>query len=451
MGVPLLAREKTIGAITFFSAQPHRHYTPDDVSFAQELARRIALVLENARLHRKAQAEIAERKQAEERQRVLQERILALATTDPVTGLLNHRALIARLDQELERAHRYERSCSLLFLDLDHFKALNDGYGHAVGDEVLCKFGDLVRTQLRGMDTLGRWGGEEFVVILPELQAEEALLLAEEIRATVAGHTFRVGGGVHLTCSMGLANYPVHAQEREGVLRAADAAMYGAKRFGRNQVRAATDLAVLALFTENPAEGGREEAALVGTAEALVTLVEARDHLTGNHSHQVGDLVLRLALALGLPVSEAQMLALAGRLHDVGKVAVPDTILQKPGALTEEEWAVMRTHSVVGAEVVSHIPALRPLVPLIRAHHERWDGQGYPDHLAGEAIPFGARILMVADAYLAMMEDLCWPLGTSVRKNWKVAPRPSLIFYIASPKRCTTKQCEVKQNTASCV
>jgi diguanylate cyclase (GGDEF)-like protein/PAS domain S-box-containing protein len=404
MGVPLLARVKTIGAITFFSAQPHRHYTPDDVSFAQELARRIALVLENARLHREAQAEIAERKQAEERQRVLQERILALATTDPVTGLLNHRALIARLDQELERAYRYERSCCLLFLDLDHFKALNDGYGHAVGDAVLCEFGDLVRAQLRGMDTVGRWGGEEFVVILPELEAEEALHLAEEIRATVAAHTFRVGG-VHLTCSIGLASYPVHAQEREGMLRAADSAMYGAKRFGRNQVRAATDPAVQALFTQNPAEGGREEAALVGTAEALVTLVEARDHLTGNHSHQVSDLVLRLALALGLPVSEAQMLALAGRLHDVGKVAVPDTILQKPAALTEEEWAVMRTHPVVGAEVVSHIPALRPLVPLIRAHHERWDGQGYPDHLAGEAIPFGARILMVADAYLAMMED----------------------------------------------
>src|SRR5205823_11903803 len=123
MGVPLLARGKTIGAITFSSVQAHRYYTPDDLSFAQELARRIALVLENARLHREAQAEIAERKQAEERQRVLQERNLALATTDPVTCLLNHRALLDRLDQEVERAQRYDRSCSLLFLDLDHFKA----------------------------------------------------------------------------------------------------------------------------------------------------------------------------------------------------------------------------------------------------------------------------------------------------------------------------------------
>ena len=349
--------------------------------------------------------DITERKQAEERQRVLQERILALATTDPITSLPNHGALIDRLDQELERAHHYDRSCSLLFLDLDHFKALNDGYGHAVGDALLCKFADLVRTQLRGMDTMGRWGGEEFVVILPELSAEDTLHLAEAIRTMVATNTFRVGGGIHLTCSVGLASYPVHAQEREGLLRAADRAMYGAKRFGRNQVRAATDPAVLALFIAHPPEDGREEAALIGMTEALVALVEARDHPTGHHAHQVSDLVLQLALALGVPATEAQMLALAGRLHDVGKVAVPDIVLQKPAALTEEEWELMRTHSVVGADVINHIPALRPLAPVIRAHHERWDGQGYPDHLAGESIPFGARILMVADAYLAMIVD----------------------------------------------
>jgi diguanylate cyclase (GGDEF)-like protein len=345
---------------------------------------------------------MAERRELEQRK---QERMLALATTDPVTDLPNHRGLIDRFDQELERVHRYERFCSLLFLDLDHFKALNDGYGHAVGDAILCEFADLVRTQLRDMDTVGRWGGEEFIVILPELPAEDALHLAEEIRTTVATHTFRIGGGIHLTCSIGLASYPWHAQEREGLLRAADQAMYAAKRFGRNQVRAAHDPAVLALFTVGPPEGGREEATLLGMAEALVALVEARDRLTARHSQQVADLVLQLALALDLPISEAQMLALAGRLHDIGKVAIPDAILQKPGALTQEEWALMQTHPVVGAEVVSYIPALRPLAPVIRAHHERWDSQGYPDHLSGEAIPFGARILMVVDAYLAMIID----------------------------------------------
>jgi putative nucleotidyltransferase with HDIG domain len=255
------------------------------------------------------------------------------------------------------------------------------------------------------MDTMGRWGGEEFVVILPEMQAEEAWHVAEVVRSTVAAHTFHAGGGIHLTCSIGLASTPVHAQAREDLLRAADQAMYAAKRFGRNQVRTAHEPAVLALFAANHSEGGREEAALVGMAEALVALVEARDHLTGSHCQQVADLVHHLALSMGWPASEAQMLRLAARLHDLGKVAVPDSILQKPGVLTSEERALMQQHAAVGAEIVSHIPALRPLAPVIRAHHERWDGQGYPDHLVGEAIPVGARILTVVDAYQAMITD----------------------------------------------
>src|SRR2546430_10925073 len=167
-------------------------------------------------------AVMAERRELEQRK---QERMLALATTDPVTELPNHRALLARLDQELERARQYDRDCSLLFLDLDHFKALNDGYGHTAGDAVLCEFASLIRAQLPRIDTVGRWGGEEFVAILPELQADEALALAEEVRAAVAAHTFNVGGGLHLTCSLGIASYPVQAQEREGLLSVADPAM----------------------------------------------------------------------------------------------------------------------------------------------------------------------------------------------------------------------------------
>jgi diguanylate cyclase (GGDEF)-like protein len=343
---------------------------------------------------------------------------------------------MARLEQELERVHQYKRCCSLLFLDLDHFKALNDGYGHIAGDAVLSEFADLLGAKLRRMDTVGRWGGEEFVALLPELDAGEALALAEEVRAAVAAHTFSVGGGLHLTCSVGVASTPEHAQECEGLLSAADHAMYAAKRFGRNQVRVADDPAVLALFMVSPASGGREEAALVGMVEALATLVEVRDASTGYHSHQVADLVLQLALGMGLPISEAQMVALAGRLHDIGKVAIPDTLLQKPGPLTPEEWELMRTHPVVGAEVISYIPALRPLAPVICAHHERWDGQGYPDRLQGEAIPLGARILMVADAYLAMTVD----------RPYQQARAPAVI--LAELRRCAGSQFDPQVVTA---
>lgn len=142
-----------------------------------------------------------------------------------------------------------------------------------------------------------------------------------------------------------------------------------------------------------------------GMVEAMVTLVVVRDPATGQHSQQVADLVLQLALDMGLPVAEAQMFAWAGCLHDVGKLVIPDALLQKRGSLTVEEWELMRVHPAVGGDIVSHIPVLRPLAPVIRAHHERWDGQGYPDGLKGETIPSGARILMVADAYLAMTVD----------------------------------------------
>jgi HD-GYP domain-containing protein (c-di-GMP phosphodiesterase class II) len=144
---------------------------------------------------------------------------------------------------------------------------------------------------------------------------------------------------------------------------------------------------------------------LTGAAEALAALVAARDGCAGAHTEDVSALALQLAVACGLTAAEAHMLGLAGRLHDIGKVAVPDAILHKPGPLSEAEWTIIRTHPAVGADVIERIPALRPIAPLVRGHHERWDGQGYPDQLAGEAIPLGARILAAADAYAAIITD----------------------------------------------
>ncbi len=327
----------------------------------------------------------------------------AIATTDPLTGLPNHRALVDVLDREIERSQRYHRPCAVLFLDLDHFKALNDGCGHAAGDAALTELGCVVKGCLRGIDTLGRWGGEEFVALLPETDEETALEIGERIRAAVAAHLFRTGGGIYLTCSLGTAAYPADAQNRAELVDAADRAMYAAKRLGRNQMRAASDPIVKTLETET--ENSREEVTLQGTVEALVSLVEARDAYTGEHTEGVEALAIRLAQALRLDAAEVRLVGLVGKLHDVGKVAIPDAILQKPAALTEEEWVLMKRHPIIGADVVSHVPTLRIAAPGIRGHHERWDGRGYPDGLAGEAIPLGARIVMVADAFSAMTTD----------------------------------------------
>lgn len=330
-------------------------------------------------------------------------RLEAIATTDPLTGLPNHRALVDLINKEIERVDRYGRSCALLFLDLDHFKALNDGRGHVAGDAALSELGSVAKGCLRGMDTLGRWGGEEFVVLLPETDAEAALEMAERLRAAVAAHSFLPGGGLYLTCSMGVAAYPAHASDRSALVEAADRAMYAAKKLGRNQVRSVADPIVKTL--EAGKDDSREEVALQGTVEALAVLVEARDAFTGEHTKVVEEFAKKIAGEMGLEASEVRLIGMVGKLHDIGKVAIPDTILQKPGALSEEEWALMHKHPLIGSDVVSRVPTLRMTAPGIRGHHERWDGTGYPDGLAGEKIPLAARIVSVADCFSAMTTD----------------------------------------------
>jgi HD-GYP domain-containing protein (c-di-GMP phosphodiesterase class II) len=173
---------------------------------------------------------------------------------------------------------------------------------------------------------------------------------------------------------------------------------------GRNQAIAASNHAAAALVADK-ASSTREEQSLVGAVEALAAVVNARDSYTGGHSEHVSSLAQRVALELGCDADEIHTIGLAARLHDIGKVAVSDAILNKPGRLTDEEWRVIRMHPQVGADIAGLIPRLRPTSPLIRSHHERYDGTGYPDRLAGDAIPLGARIICAVDAYSAMVTD----------------------------------------------
>ncbi len=355
-----------------------------------------SLQASNASLETKVQVRTASLREANER-------LAALATTDPLTALPNHRALIDIIDKEIERSHRYNRPASLLFLDIDHFKALNDGCGHAVGDAALIEFGQELQKGLRAIDTLGRWGGEEFVILLPETDGELALEVAERLRASIASHLFEAGGGVRITCSLGAATYSQDALSRSELVHAADRAMYAAKKLGRNQVRAVSDPIVNTL--DSAIESSREDIATQGTVEALARLVEVRDDYTGEHTEGVAQLASQLAKAMGLDETEARRVSLVARLHDIGKVGISDAILRKEGKLDEEEWRLMKLHPIIGADVVSHVPSLRLTMPGIRGHHERWDGRGYPDRLEGEHIPLAARIVAVADAYSAMTTD----------------------------------------------
>jgi diguanylate cyclase (GGDEF)-like protein len=393
-------------------------YAGSGVLIALVLARQVVAILENRQLYQSLHAAYQELRASHGALATANARLENLATTDPLTDLPNHRAMVAALDLEIERARRFGRPCAILFLDLDHFKALNDGYGHQAGDAVLREFATLVRAALRGIDTVGRWGGEEFVAILPETEWEAALIAAEHVRTTVGAHRF-IAGGTHLTCSIGVAAYPSDGEDRDTLVAAADQAMYWAKCLGRNQARAACDPVAGDLRAESDRAGSREDMALAGTVEALAALVEARDRYSDEHSLDIADLATQIALACGLPAAEARMIGLAGRLCDLGKVAVPDAVLRKPARLTDGEWQQIRRHPLVGEDVANRVPALRVLAPLIRAHHERWDGQGYPDGLCGEAIPLGARIVAVAAAFRAMTTDR--PYKQARDRIWSIA------------------------------
>lgn len=354
-------------------------------------------------------------------------RLETLATTDMLTNLPNHRALQSLLEQECERTRRFGHPLSLLFFDGDRFKQVNDTYGHAVGDVVLRELGERTRSILRAGDTVGRFGGEEFLVILPETNQQEAQIIAERLRSTVAASplaTHEVEGGIAVTVSIGLASYPIDGTTASEVQEQADQAMYWAKRLGRNQVRTATEArranqdAALKAATAHQLErkeavtlDGRtsEQQGRVEQLRLIYSLMGAlnwREPGMSEHAHEVSDLVVSMARMLQFDEERALRVATAAFLHDIGKIALPDRLLQQPKEhFSVQEWQLLHRHAELGADIVEDIPWLCDLAPAIRHHHERWDGTGTPDKLAGPDIPFEARMIAMAEAYHAMISE----------------------------------------------
>src|ERR1019366_7703157 len=358
------------------------------------------------------------------------------ALTDGLTGLPNHQAIVDQLRKELDRAQRYHRPFSVLFFDGDRFKKVNDTYGHAAGDAVLRQIGACASSALRRGDTLGRFGGEEFVVLLPEAEAHEAAAVAERIRAAVAASPIPIAtieGDIAVTVSIGLATYPSDGTSEEELLTQADEAMYIAKRLGRNQVRMAeearrisTDVELMVLFQHN---GQREaieregvsperlrETYTLRTLCSLMDLLDRRDVGLSAHAYAVSDQATAIAGALGLDTEVVGLIGMAALLHDIGKVAIPDTLLQKSAPLSSSERARLHEHAELGAQILEASPFLCDLVPMVRYHHERWDASGYPEHLRGENIPQGARIIAVAEAYDAMQRKHLYQDASSAQE-----------------------------------
>jgi two-component system cell cycle response regulator len=322
-----------------------------------------------------------------------------LAATDALTGLSTRRFLEARLTAELARAKRGGGTLSLFLVDVDHFKLVNDRYGHPAGDRVLTGIADRLRRAAPDGGLVARFGGEEFALLVPNGRPDALAVTAERLRQAIAAAPVALGpeAWTSVTVSVGAAAYPEHAEAAVELVGVADTALYAAKARGR-------DRAVIGSAPH------ARSSVVDGASRMLDYLAFVADDVDGRlsgheHSSAVGRWARRTALELGLDADTVRRVELAGRLHDVGKIVVPDAVLTKPEPLTRDEWAMMAQHAEHGFRMTLAVPGLATVAETIRQHHERYDGTGYPEGLAGDAIRLEARIIAVCDSWAAMRAD----------------------------------------------
>jgi diguanylate cyclase (GGDEF)-like protein/putative nucleotidyltransferase with HDIG domain len=339
-----------------------------------------------------------------------------LSKTDELTGLANRRQFEEVLERAFAEARRYQHPLSVLAMDIDLFKAINDTGGHQAGDELIKVVADRIRTCCRKADLPARFGGDEFAVLLPQTSAAAAAIVAERVRRAVAETTWLNGAEVHMTISIGIADLDSgRIDTPEGLMVLADRGLFGAKQNGRNRFVQANDLSEPAW--EQAAQEADRVAALrerlggldtqfkalcVRALQEIVQALEGRDPHMADHARKVQHYAVLMARQMRLSEQVSKRIELAALLHDIGMLALPDSVALCPGRLDDDQIEAMKRHPLIGARVVEGMEFLEQVIPAIRAHHERYDGQGYPDGLAGPGVPLAARVVAVADAFDAM-------------------------------------------------
>src|ERR1700678_3120291 len=412
--IPITYGETLLGALNIESRNDSAFF-PQDVLILNTLADLLATALHNAFVFQKLQQQ---------------------SITDGLTGIKTRRFFWEALSAEWKRASRSGRPFSVVLIDLDKFKEVNDTMGHFEGDLVLARLGRLLEQKSRQQNVVARYGGDEFIVLMPETGPDQAIVLAERLRQWIASDPML--SEHRITGSFGVASFPMHGYSIEDIIRVADAGMYVSKRSGGNRVSTAEEFAEGQDFARQRQQISayiegflqREHTGLEYVAELTTTLrklcgadqetnlallresieilsraVESRELRTAGH----GDLVARytdiIARALRLPAEESAALVYAARVHDVGKIFVAERILNKPGPLSDDEFNKVGRHAQVGAEIVGMLPRSENMCSAIAHHHQRFDGSGYPDGLIGEEIPVWARILGLTDAYANMLTE----------------------------------------------
>ncbi len=412
--IPIVYGESLLGVLNIESHNESA-FTPQDVLILNTLADLLATALHNAFVFQKLQQQ---------------------SITDGLTGIKTRRFFWEALSAEWKRASRSGRPFSVVLIDLDKFKEVNDTLGHFEGDLVLARVGRLLEQKSRQSNVVARYGGDEFIVLMPETSPDQAVVLAERLRQWIASDPML--SEHKITGSFGVASFPTHGFSIEDIIRVADAGMYVSKRSGGNLVSTAEEFAEgqdfawqrqqISSYIEGflqrehtglpdledltatlrklcSGDDGINVALLKESIEALSRAAESRELRTAGHGDQVARYSEIIARALHLPSEETADLVYAARVHDVGKIFVPDHILNKPGPLTDDEDYKVRAHAHLGAEIVSTLPHSGMMRQAIEHHHQCFDGTGYPDGLRGEQIPLWARIIGLTDAYANMITE----------------------------------------------
>jgi diguanylate cyclase (GGDEF)-like protein/putative nucleotidyltransferase with HDIG domain len=450
IALPVSYGENLLGVLYVESSEKCK-FPDEEVLLLRTLADLFAGALHNALTFQKAQEQ---------------------AITDGLTGVKTHRYLMEALSQEWKRSTRANRPFSLVLMDLDRFKFVNDFYGHLEGDVVLQRVGHILEQNCRRSDVVARYGGDEFVILMPETSVEQARQLASKLRGWIASDPLL--RDKNITASFGIAGFPVHGSTPQELIQVADSSMYLSKHQGGNSVSSAeqTDpndtkrwkkdvleaylgVTLKRLFSTGPeafeeiyrrleqftrslteqGAGGLTEVlppAVVETVTSLALAIDAKDHYTQGHSQKVSAYAVLIAQALGMEQAEVEEIRLAGLLHDIGKVGIPEPILNKSGPLDAAEWETMKTHTELGAKILEPLVAMKRIRLMVRHHHEFYDGTGYPDRMDGERIPHGARVIAIADAYDTITSE----------RTYKKARNPEEAFL--ELERCASNQFDPK-------
>ncbi|MEE9296801.1 MAG: diguanylate cyclase [Phycisphaerae bacterium] len=358
-------------------------------------------------------------------------RLRRAAITDGLTGLYNHDYITTVIDRELGRARRYGNRLSLIMLDLDFFKAVNDTFGHLAGNATLVEVARILNESVREFDAVGRYGGEEFAIVAPEASLEDAVAISQRIRLAIADTLHIPQLHDHqVTASLGVATADdLRVRSPADLIDLADRALYAAKNGGRNRVATPEDFVSEECNNQierEEVEALRKRVAVLGvqakdvclqSVSSLVQALEEKDPFTAKHSLNVSYYSEMIAKTMGLNDALTQTIRHAGLLHDVGKVGIPDRILMKPAGLSDIEAIVMQQVPAITVRILDHLRILESEMHIIRHQREYYDGSGYPDRLLGEQIPIGSRIVLVANAFDAMTTDRVYRRCRSIKEG----------------------------------